>query len=215
MRDIGYGVNDDATVRALARMNAKYVLAKVAVITWTKAMKKAKEGVDLTTEEALKVFTTLMVQHTKKGRSAIEVKTETGVFYREDGTTYEKTIFSAKRCFNYFLDLCGDGLFLLGVNEPNFPKVAESVINATKAKKPDIEKAQRQLYKELACLDTLASKIEVLGSEAVLEQIEYTYVAPEAADPNYGNDYILDDDGGNFWLSDDTTVEEPSWMAGC
>lgn len=160
----------DALVNAISRINERYALAKVAIISWTKAMAKSKDGKDITAEEALVLFTTLMTQHLKNTRSVIDVLTEVGQFSRNDGTTYEKSTFNALRALNYFLDLCGDGLLLTKVEEPKFPEVSESVMAVAGLKAPDVEKAKENARKELDIIEKLVALLPA-GIEEVQEEL--------------------------------------------
>jgi hypothetical protein len=171
MNSIDKEEDRDQAINVIAKINERYALARVAVIAWTKAMKLAKSKEEINAEEAMKLFTTLMVQHTSTTRSAIQVLTETGTFYRADGTKYEKTIFSAQRCFNYFLDICGDGLLLLKEEEPVFPEVSDVVIETAEATMPDMEKARKKAAKSLDMIGKLVAMIPK-GIEEVCEEIE-------------------------------------------
>jgi len=181
----------DQFVKSLVKINERYGLAKLAVVAWTQAMKKAKEGVDLDAAEALKVFTTLMVQHTKNARSIIEVAVETGTFRRTDGSMYEKTVFDAERKFNYFLDLCGDGLFMLAQHKPNFPAVSETILEAAKAKNPDMDEAWNRVFEECDLLDAILDRFHTSGVEAAVELINDNYIPEEPAGDGW---FICPDD---------------------
>ena len=160
----------DALVNAISRINERYTLAKVTIISWAKAMAKSKDGKDITAEEALVLFTTLMTQHLKNTRSVIDVLTEVGQFSRNDGTTYEKSTFNALRALNYFLDLCGDGLLLTKVEEPKFPEVSESVMAVAGLKAPHVEKAKENARKELDIIEKLVALLPA-GIEEVQEEL--------------------------------------------
>ena len=199
------GSDDDRTryFKNLMKMNERYGLAKLTIIVWTQMMKKAKEGIELTAEEALKVFTTLMVMHPKTARSALGVWTEVGVFERADGTTYEKTLFDAQRKFDFFLDLCGDGLFLLGQEAPSFPEVSEKVLAATKATAPDMAKAEKKIREELELLNKLVATFKTGDVDDVISVIDDGFVPPEDDE----DVSVLDD--GSFSLSE--YENEPIW----
>lgn len=173
-------------VKAISKINERYALAKIAIVTWTKAMKKVKTGEDINAEDALKLFTNLMVQHRTNSRSTIDVLTRTGTFTTADGEKYEKTIFSAQRLFNYFLDICGDGLLLLKEEEPEFPEVSEKRINAAKVSMPDMAKAKTLATKELELIDKFVGMIPQ-GLEGVLEMINSTPVEeiPDCEEPTW------------------------------
>lgn len=172
--------DEDLAVKRLIRINERYALAKVAVVSWAKVVRAIK-GETLTAEEAMKVFTTLMVQHTQKSRSSLETLTQTGTFRRDDGSTYEKTEFEAMRWLNYFFDLCGDGLLLLGEEKPDFPDVASSTLAAVGAKAPDMEKARELARKEMDVIDRICDKLGI-GLNAVVEYIDNNYVPAFDAD---------------------------------
>lgn len=186
LKDLDFGADKDTMIKQLSKIDAKYTLAKVAIVAWTKAMKKAKDGVDLTAEEAMKVFATLIVQHTKNARSPLEVLTETGVCKRNDGTVYEKTVFSAQSKLNFFLDTCGDGLLFAGTEKPDFPQVSENVIDAVQAKMPDLDKAMEIARKEMKRIDDLVSRLSD-GIAVIEEEIE---------------------EFSGFYVSDDTLPDE-------
>ena len=174
---------DDRNVKTLIKINERYALAKIAVVAWTKKMEQIR-GREINAEEAMKIFTTLMTQHTESNRSIIDMLTRYGSFKKADKSTYEKTIFMAQRCFNYFLDLCGDGLLLIGTEKPDFPEVSEKVLSETTAKEPDLEKAKELALKEIELIDNLVNKLS-LGIDAVLEEVDDGYV-PEDPGENDG-----------------------------
>ena len=178
-------------MKALARVNAKYALAKVAIVAWTRAMKKVKDGVDLTVEEALKVFTTLLIQHNPKNRSAIEVMTEAGMFRDKDGRVYEKSVYDAMRKFNFFLDLCGDGLLFLGAVENTLPK-APNVKQKLGLQTPSLDKALQMARKELAFVEDLVSVLSLDGVTAVVDKVN-TLCPPEEPEYDVSNDVIPDE----------------------
>ena len=159
----------DRLIKSVTRINERYVLAKVAIVAWTKAMKFARTGENISAEEAMKLFTTLMTQHTSKARSVIDVMTRTGTFVNADGEKYEKTIFTAARTFNYFLDVCGDGLLLQKEEAPNFPEVSDAIIAAAEVEMPDLEKAKQKALKELALIDRI---VETLNIDQISEIVE-------------------------------------------
>lgn len=193
---LGSGDDQDAAIKALTRINERYALAKLTIVTWTKAMKKAK-GQEIDAEEAMRIFATLMVQHTKNTRSVIDTMTRQGSFKRSDGTTYERTIFAAQRCYNYFLDLCGDGLLFIGTEEPDFPEVSEEKLKAVNLSAPDLNKAVKLAQKEAKFLDELADCL-MLGLSAVTEKIDEAYIPEE---PDF--------DGDGFFVCSDYCGEEP------
>lgn len=185
-------------IKALDRINEHYALAKVAIVAWTKAMMKVKAekdpkiNTDINGEEAMKIFATIMTQHTTKARSAIEVLTETGLFRKPNGETYEKTVFSASRTFNYFLDVCGDGLLLQKIEEPNFPPVSEKIINAAKVVMPDLDKAEQKARKELALINRIAETLSFEEIKEVTEEDE-SYVPEDSM-------WLSSDEGAaNIW----------------
>jgi len=176
----------DATIRALERINERYAIAKIAIVAWTKAMRFAKTGEHLDAEAAIKLFTTIMTQHAHNTRSYIDVLTKTGSFIDENGDKHEKTIFSAQRMYNYFLDVCGDGLLLQKEESPNFPEVSETIIKAAQVEMPDMNKAKQKALKELVLIDNLVETMD-------LEHID------EIADDDI-EDLLL---GGCTWYGDD------------
>ena len=191
---IGAGDDSDRKIKALIKINERFALAKIAIIAWTKAMKMAKEGVEITAEEALKIFTTLLVMHNKSGRSVIETLTLPGQVKHSDGTVYEKTIYHAQRWFNYFLDLCGDGLLLIGTETPDFPEVSEKVIACAQAKAPDLEEAKKLALKEVELIDELVGMLNY-GIDAVIDEIDNSYIPADDEDAS-----VLDD--GCYWEFD-------------
>lgn len=156
----------DNLIKAISKMNERYALAKIAIVAWTKAMALAKTGKSITAEEAMRIFTTLMVQHTSSARSIIETITETGKFLRRDGTTFVRTVSSAQLMFNYFLDVCGDGLFLMQHETPTFDKVSEKILAAADVCDPDMGKANELALKELALIDKI---VDGLSEEEVID----------------------------------------------
>lgn len=187
---LGDDEDTDRKVKTLSRINERYGLAKLAIVVWTKQMKKAKDGVDLTAAEALKTFATLMVQHPSDARSVIETYVEHGVFEKSDGSTYEKDTFKAQRKFNYFLDLCGDGLFLIGQEKPNFPAVSDNVLAVAQAKEPDMAKAKENIQRELDALEDLVKIFNQAGVSAVSQRLNDDFLPPP------------DDDEGSVDLSE-------------
>lgn len=154
-----YDENRDKYINALHKINERYALAKVTIVAWTKAMKKAKTGEEISTEEALKLFTTLMTQHTSVTRSTIDVLTRVGSFKKADGTEYEKTTFEALRVLNYFLDVCGDGIFLQKRETPNFPAVSDHIREVAGVTDPDFAKAKEKVAKEMELIEKIVSLI--------------------------------------------------------
>lgn len=186
------GCNDDRDMRfkALAKIDARYALAKVAIVAWTQRMWKQKSSEDLTAEDAMVMFTTLMTQHTERSRSTIESETRYGVFKREDDTEYKIDVFSAQRKYNYFLDVCGDGLLLAKTEEPDFPDVSDKIIEAAEAKAPDLELAKAKATKELDLIGELVTMLNNDGIERVVEEINNELV-PLRDDED--EDYIPDE----------------------
>jgi len=164
-----------------------------------------KTGESLTAEEALVMFTTLMTQHSGKARSVIETETRFGTFQRQDGTEYQISAFSALRKFNYFLDLCGDGLLFTKVEEPKFPAVSEKVLAAAGATAPDIDKAMEIARKELALIEQLVDMLP-LGMDVVIGKIDEEYVP--ARDPA---DVEVFEDGSMILCSEEDENEPPVW----
>ena len=187
---LGDDEDTDRKVKVLSRINERYGLAKLTTVVWTKQMKKAKDGVDLTAAEALKLFTTLMVQHPSDARSVIETYVEHGVFEKQDGSTYEKDTFKAQRKFNYFLDLCGDGLFLIGQEKPNFPAVSDNVLAVAQTEEPDMAKAKENIQRELDVLEDLVKIFNQAGVTAVSQRLNDDFLPPP------------DDDEGSVDLSE-------------
>lgn len=192
--------DDNKELKALMKINERYALAKITVVAWTKAMKRSK-GEEIDSVEALRVFATLMVQHTKNSRSVIETLTLPGSFKKADGSTYEKTVYAAQRCFNYFLDLCGDGLLFIGEQKPEFPNVSEKIVTAANAQAPDMAEARALAEKEADLVEGFVSKLE-LGLTDLIEEIDNSY----NFDPDDFDASVLDD---SFSLSDE--CEEPTW----
>lgn len=187
---LGADEDTDRKIKVLNRINERYGLAKLAVVVWTQRMKKAKDDVDLTVAEALKLFTTLMVQHPGSARSVIETYVEHGVFEKQDGSVYEKDIFAAQRKFNYFLDLCGDGLFLIGQEKPNFPAVSDNVLAVAQTEEPDMTKAKENIQLELNVLEDLVKIFNQAGVTAVSQSLNDNFLPPP------------DDDEGSVDLSE-------------
>ena len=175
------GQDRDQVIKVLTRINERYALAKITVVAWTKAM-MAKKGVEVDAAEALKLFTTMMVQHPTKSRNIIGTLIETGTFTRADGSPYEKTIFAARRWLNYFLDICGDGLLLIGTETPDFPEVSEKILKVAGKERPDLDKATEYAMRELDLIDKLVAELDN-GVEAMIEDIDSHYVIP---DPDEG-----------------------------
>lgn len=190
----------DAYIKAISKIGERYALAKIAIVTWAKASKKAKDGTELNAEEAMKYFTTLMVQHNKNTRSIIEVLTKVGKYVREDGTEHEKTTFSALRTLNYFLDVCGDGLLLLKEEAPDFPKVSESILAAMKVATPDLEKAKENAKKELDAIDKIANTLSTKTTNEVVEDIEE--MSSEQLAEILDDSFVLDDGEEHFDFMD-------------
>lgn len=160
-----YDDNRDKYINSLHKINERYALAKVAVVAWTKAMRKAKTGEEISTEEAMKIFTTIMTQHTSSTRSPLDVLTRVGKFTRANGTEYEKTTFEALRVLNYFLDVCGDGIFLQKRETPNFPAVSDHVREVAGVTDPDFVKAKEKVVKEMELIEKIVSLIFEDGTE--------------------------------------------------
>ena len=194
------GGDKDQIIKNLIRINERYALAKIAIVAWAKAMKAKRGEGELSAEEALKVFTTIMVQHQHNNNSTIDVLCRPGTFKRSDGSVYEKTLYSAQRCFNYFLDLCGDGLMLIGTEEPNFPAASEKAMAAVNAKAPDLDKAKELARKELTLIDELISKLGN-GLSKVIDDIDRSYA------PDFDEEFVGEEDmffdSGDFELTDE------------
>jgi hypothetical protein len=156
-------------------------------------MKLMKDNEEISSLDALKIFTTLMIQHTSKSRSTIDTKTHIGTITLPDGTTYERTAFSAERMYNYFLDLCGDGLFFLNKEAPEFPNVSDDVLNATEAVAPDMEKAEELALKQINNIDKLVNLLPY-GIEEIKAAIATKASDTEEAGGWYGpDDYDSDE----------------------
>lgn len=192
LKDLSVDVeDDDERINAISKLNERYDLARVTIVAWTKKMKREKarnENLELSAEDALKIFATLMVQHTKNGRSVLETLTRCGTFTREDGTTYEKTMFSALRCMNYFLDVCGDGLLLIGEEKPDFPEVKDKIMEAANVQMPDLDKAKELARKKLALIGKCVSCLN-MGIDKVKEIIDNA-ISFEDDDLSAYNDFI-------------------------
>jgi len=158
-------------IKSFNKINERYALAKVAIVAWAKEMKKQK-GEEVNAIDALKAFTTLLIQHTAKSRSAIDVFARVGKFSRVDGSVYEKTVFDAQRVFNYFLDVCGDGLLFLGEEAPVFPEVNKKYIETASASAPDMDKAKELALKEMTVIEKLVSVIPS-GIENVIKELSF------------------------------------------
>lgn len=183
----------DEAIKAIAKIDERFALAKVAIVAWTKRMVLEKENREIDASEAMKIFTTLMVQHNGKSRSILDVLTQTGTFTRQDGSVYEKTMFNAQRPWNYFLDVCGDGLFLLGQNEPKFPAVSDAIVKSSGMTEPDMEKARDKVAEEMIVLGKLVDKLSY-GVEEVLNELseeEAERINNEMPEPEY-----------NFWANE-------------
>ena len=161
----------DLLIKAINKINERYALAKVAIVAWTKAMKLVKTGEEINAEEAMKVFSTLLVQHTNHANSPIGTMTWFGKREGMNGESYEKTIFSAERLFNYFLDVCGDGLLLTKEEEADFPEVSETFTLVAEVKEPDMEQAKERALKELSFIDKLIELVPY-GLDEVRANIE-------------------------------------------
>lgn len=197
----------DQAIKNLIKLNERYALAKVSIIAWTKAMKAAK-GETVTAEEALKIFTTIMVQHNSKNRSIIDTLTKSGSFKRADGTPYEVTVFAAERCFNYFLDLCGDGLLFLGEEKPDFPEVSEAILEAANATMPNLGLAKEKARRELAEIDKIVGNLDK-EIETVTEEIDATINPdPDSEDEDMGPSPMTDAD----WAAEEAAQAE--YLAG-
>ena len=191
--------NRDRYINAIAKIDERYTLARVAIVAWAKAMKLAKTGETINAEDAIKLFTTLMTQHTSSTRSTIDVLTRTGKFKRADGSEYEKTVFEALRVLNYFLDVCGDGLLLQSETAPDFPEVSANIIEAAEVTMPDLDKAKEKARKQLAIIDKLVELIPN-GVEEVCDKIS------ENEDlSTYEDSSVLND--GSILISSDEDIE--------
>jgi len=188
--------DEETKVKAMTKVYESYMLAKVAIVAWAKTMKMAKSNEEITAEEAMKIFTVQMVQHGGKYRSPIDVLTRIGTFKTVNNVEYEKTLFDAQRVFNYFLDVCGDGLLMLGVEEPNFPEVSEKTFKAANVTAPDIEEAKAKAAKEFALIDRLVGMLP-FGATQVIEEIDSTY------NPVDGDTCCADEDDYDISVLDD------------
>ena len=188
--------DDDQLVKAVSKLNERIMLAKLAIVAWTQAMKKAKDGEEIRADEALKLFTAILVQHREGCRSTLDVLTRTGTFKRADGTPYEKTIFDAQRLFYYFLDICGDGLFMLWQEKPEFPEVSEKVLSSVSYKEPDMEKAWELVFDQCDLLERMSGLLSE-GVSAVVEELD-----------KYEDTSVLND--GSFELSVDELPDDVS-----
>lgn len=189
--------DEDQRIKNMDKLKRQYALAKIAVIAWTKAMKakKAKEGETITAEEAMRIFATLMVQYNQNGRGVIDTLTRYGSFRRADGTVYQRTIFTAKRCFDYFLDICGDGLLFNGKEEPKFDHVSSRILEVADVKTPDMDKATELATKEIESLGEIADKL-LEGMK--LDEEEITSIIPD--DINVDEDFLMNLQAESFCI---------------
>lgn len=178
-------------IETLERLSELYALAKVAIVAWTKTMRKARTGEDISAEEAMKIYTTLMTQHTSKARSIIDVLTRTGEFIDNEQNRHERTVFSALRTFNYFLDICGDGLLLQKEEAPNFPEVSEKVIKVAGVEMPNIEEAKKKALKELAIIDGVVENFDMKNIEKIVEDVNMSYCDDSV--------WVASDDAETYW----------------
>ena len=194
----------DELVKVADKINERYLLATATVVAWTKAMKLAKSDEELSTVDALKLFTKLMIQHTPKTRGTIDTMTTVGVVEYADGTTYEKTSFSAKRMYNYFLDVCGDGLFLSKTETPDFPEVSQKTIDAVGVSMPDMEEAEKLAMKRMKLVEKIVNAVP-FGTDTVkecLEEYEDASVLNDGCEGWYGEDEDNDFDLDNLCPED-------------
>ena len=190
LESVDFEEDRETLIKVANKINERYILAMTTIVAWTKKMKLVKDGEEIDTEDALKLFTTLLIQHTSKARSALDVMTHTGTITRSDGTKYERSAFSALRTLNYFLDVCGDGLFLLGKEDNDFPMVSPETLVAAEAEKPDMDEAKKKIDKNIKLIDKLV-KMLPYGIEEVREGI-----ANNDCDPS-----VLED--GSMWFGSD------------